>query len=328
MKLLTTLCFISGIFFSVFSHGLSCPNKVIDYKKFPGVKSEKDISRNQDSVGWCQSFVAADMLCYHFNKKANWTLKDQCSAADLKVNFEPDQDWLKNKEKSGSLSSLTIFGRYTNQGVCAESAFPSEFWNNQADGTNKVYEALSRLYEREKTEGRPSVDGLCPECAAISPNVTSKQIVEHVSKSNTGKEYIASLNKIACQGRRLGQGIEVKVNQDSISKLLKPVEKKDLLIAQIEKENPVYVSIEASSLVENAKGGHAVLAIGAQEMEIGNGRKDCFVILKNSWGRDCGVIKKHELGARSLSCDPNTGLLYLSMGYFLSKLNSLEWIEE
>ncbi|GIL21239.1 MAG: hypothetical protein BroJett041_23530 [Candidatus Jettenia caeni] len=322
MKLLTTLCFISGIVFvhlNVIAADRPCGNKVIDLKKFPGVKSEKDISRNQDSVQWCESFCYADLFCYHYNKKSNWSIKDQCSAADLRAKFAPQNRTLNDVARLGWLENLSK-EEFT-QGICPESIFPSEYWNNQQISTSNLYAALEKASQKIKTEGRASVEGMCPECAAISPKTDWQNVMNHLEKASDGKDFLTSVNEVVCKDRRIGQGIKIKFNDEKIRKS-KSMKYENEILDQLDNGNPVSVGIESSFLSSKVKGGHAVLAIGTIEMLNSRGDKTCFVAIKNSWGNSCEYVTIN----RYTQCDSKTGLVYMDRDAFIGRTSNPEWI--
>lgn len=326
MKLLTTLCFISGIVFVQLAHARQCPNKVIDYKKFPGVKSEKDVSRNQDSAQWCEHFSAADLLCYHFNRKANWTLKDQCSAADLRMTTGYKGDDATSLVKNGGWSNFNK--EYKNQGICPERLFPSEFENNKPTAVLALFEKLDAISDKVKTEGRPSVDGLCPECAAITPEMNSHQIIEYLKKKDSAKDAIIEVNKKVCDGKRIGEGLKVEFEYAKGETSEVDREKYYRILDQLDQENPVQVGMSARRLNKDLAGGHALLAIGAIEMDRGTGNMECYIVMKNSWGVGCDYISQRTGPIKSLICDPKTGLLYMRETSFLSSASAPVWIKQ
>jgi hypothetical protein len=294
-----------------------CPNVLIDYKKFPGVKSEKEMSRNQDSTGWCISFARADMLCYHYNRESNWTLKDQCSAADYRAQFAGTDDSIYETAKYGNYGNSTKV--YDGQGLCPESVFPSEYWNNNQIQTLDLYKKIDDMAKKIQAEGRASVEGQCPECAAISPKTSWNNVMDHLAKEKDGKAFLQKVNEAVCKDKRIGKGIKVEFDDTYARGRIRNAI--DEIMAQIKKENPVSVGFESSLLNPNIKGGHALLTIGSTEIPDKYGNQICHMVLKNSWG-GCDYIVNN----RDIKCDPKTGLIYMDQSLYMAQAGGANWI--
>ncbi|AFY00795.1 C1 family peptidase [Bdellovibrio bacteriovorus] len=242
--------------------------------------------RDQDGIGWCYAFAAADLLTYRLGKKV--------SAVDLALNYNDKWDnnllkqvgWAEHEfEGAASRNSQEVTIEKTAQkgGACLEENLRSE-----DNGPASLMENLIQLdkLKRDTAELTPI---RCPSAQKIFPTINTKELMD-IAKESSRASFIASLSNKACEPRISLKGIEVERKGSHLLGDALKNDKSEMFAAldeQLNRKNIVAISYYASILYNaNAPvtGGHASSIVGRKYNRKSG---ECEYLIRNSWGRGC-----------------------------------------
>ncbi len=275
--------------------------------------------RDQDGVGWCYAYAAADLLSVEAGMNV--------SAAELSYRYN------RNIERSffSRVVRNTFDGRereiheggFVNnavkeglkRGVCAETILPSDsqvvsWQNNQM---LQVFDALTIMRDNIRNGLlTPASLSDCVDCSVVSrplfqsyfPGSTMEDIYSTVA-ANANKNMNQILYELAqkyCGDKRqdLAQARLRKRGKggDGGRKMF------DYLDGALTRGKPVGYSFSFRLFDEDSSGGHAVTIV-AREHRGG----ECKYFIRNSWGTGCSGIKRPEL---KNDCDPFLGGMWVN----------------
>ncbi|WP_374033978.1 C1 family peptidase [Bdellovibrio bacteriovorus] len=243
------------------------------------VSKEMGPVRNQDSIGWCYAFAAADVLSFKLKKKI--------SAADIAVNYN---DSLFNTGakyvgvKAGSLEggfpSSALEGAIE-KGLCLEKDFPSE--DNINGEFQELITQIDKLGRDEITSwSAPNCEKVYQTSRRLFPNVSTKDL-EHILKTSSRADFIDQMANRTCK-QRIKTDLKVSSPWTFREKSLG-----DEIDEQLSAKNPVVLSYDAQGLGDRRDysqlGMHASVLVGRRFNEKSG---QCEYLLRNSWGRSCG----------------------------------------
>jgi hypothetical protein len=233
-----------------------------------------DNARNQDGVGWCYAYTAADLLSFRLKKKIS-----AVSLYNSGQSIENDISDLQGK--GGDIGdSIETYLKKKN-GLCLEEDLPSSdfkfcTYRNYSKFLNALYLSIK---EKTFSDNQCLKDNL----NSAFPGVNFSMVNDYTNRYGTHNlaEYLFDLK---CKKRSF-TGYTVKpITQNS------PYVNKDTLLKNIDsllnKGEIVGLSYNYNVLDENDEktGGHASLVVGRRlNQETG----DCEYLVRNSWGKDC-----------------------------------------
>ena len=242
--------------------------------KFPDV-------RNQDSVGWCYAFVAADMISYKTGYKV--------SAIDIAVNFSQKYRISHGKRKiyqgelhkdvEGGLSTEAIT-EIVKKGICKESDSPSEYFaenKNIGDYIRSVEDPFSKMYSQHSVLSAGNAQPIC--LSKESPFL--KDIFQVLNQSQPN-DIMYRLNQQRCLGKRS----TVEPDKYAVNEY---VGAKEELIKKLHEtlneKNPAAIGYSAGFLQDKrAPGNHASIVVARRYNQEA---KSCQFLIRNSWGSNC-----------------------------------------
>ncbi len=282
-------------------------------------KPLKNTVRDQDGIGWCYAYTAADLLSHKYGKIV--------SAFDVANNYNNEEmrSWLaqdvfgvrESEMEDGRIKSAIKHS--VDRGVCLERNVRSSDFNfartsELVDELKKLEEykdsfdqsikssghyssqgssvnAKKRQLARQKIKHKKIVDffGDCSQLNGASwrnlfPGITNQQIIDVLFRS--GKtDIINEMVKEGCRNKRVVlEDIEVKTTgilfSDSKDHL-------DVVDEQLNKNNIVGISYYASILREpmsEVSGGHGSSIVARRFNKSTN---SCDYLVRNSWGEGC-----------------------------------------
>lgn len=266
--------------------------------------------RNQDSIGWCYAFAAADLASYKLQK--------QISAADIALTH--NKDFLNDVARLFGKNESTFEGGFPQQalkkamrkGLCLEKDLPSE------DNANSEF--VDRLSNIDKM-GRLNIDGKNSNCnslhnqtKAIFPNINVRELQEILKKSSTNN-FIENMANKTC-GDRIKADFEV----ETISKLDSEKFAK-VLDQQMDNKNPVSLTYDATVLFNRRDYAtsnfvHASVVVGRRHNQKTG---QCEYLIRNSWGRGCGTYDPQ------LACD--NGNIWIPKADILKRSHEASYIK-
>ncbi|WP_413580776.1 C1 family peptidase [Bdellovibrio sp. HCB288] len=251
--------------------------------------------RNQDSVGWCYAFTAADLLSYKTKKNI--------SAADIAL--EDQNNWIDSIERGFKGSTAADFkGGWVDhslksmqkKGLCLETDLSSE---DNSGGT--FADSLRSL----DSWGRASIaaksrdcNNLYAESKRLFPGSTLSDLQE-VVKTSSKRDFINNLREKSCKRipakyevvTMTKQGFHSKI-YDKLNRSRPEKDYAQALDEQLSSKNPVGVSIDANgfsdrrspALTYDNSAPHAVSVVGRRFNE---STGQCEYLLRNSYGAGC-----------------------------------------
>ena len=247
------------------------------------LRSKMGPIRNQDGVGWCYSFAAADMLTFKNGGSP------RVSAADLAAQYidvspqyqsRTNNMWLSHKNLNGGhiYSALQLAEK---NGTCDETKIPSEI-----NGGPQIAQAYRDLYASAYYRNDPKHKSLCAAQASkyrkFFPATSPTEILA-VLNTEPPWRVVHKLFGMNCQQRR-----PAGISPGEIGLARKPDIGK-VLNQELEQGQPVGIgyNIELITARKNANNGfgmHGSTIVGRKfDAKTGN----CQYLLRNTWGRSC-----------------------------------------
>jgi hypothetical protein len=239
--------------------------------------------RNQDTVGWCFGYTAADLISYKINQRV--------SAVDLSITYYNKMEAMPRDailSKTGGGQPVRTFDTTIKDGFCMEKDFPSEdylFPKEYGYIGNEGLSDILKLIEEEHN----SPDQLLKACRLKSINSLFKNLtIDDFKKVFSRKELsafqmILELQKINCKNRFVPKN---KFNMVSGLKGKREVLKE--IDDQLEKDNPISYNFNANFLLplkdQPGFDNHYASIVGRKFNEE---TKTCQYLIRNSWGRNC-----------------------------------------
>lgn len=276
-------------------------------------KVVKNIMRDQDSIGWCYAYTAADMISQRTGKLA--------SAIDL-ANCYNESSWSDFWETNESEMEGGYITEAANcvkkKGYCLEKNLPScdfRFADNagpfvkQLQGIESLYNSYyekttvpGRLYGRNKKTGQALTTAeqefeatICTNTQqnvqALFPGLTVDSLVDIMGKSFSANDYMDRLVADSCNPRTTwpsnlsfsayGMGI-FDSKETMMSKMDKALTAGDL----------VGISYKADFLYDlhdRTAGNHASSVVARK---FNSETNTCEYLIRNSWGTSCNYADK------------------------------------
>lgn len=247
--------------------------------------------RNQDSVGWCYAYTAADLLSFKFKKKI--------SAVSLyKSDQEIETDISSRVGNGGDIADSIRSFIAKNNGLCLESDLPSSDFKFCLD---RYYNEFLNNLLTVVNENRLDDELAANQCfgrdiESAFPGLNVSFIRAHGNK----KELIESIYKQQCKKISL-KGVKIATRTMDIayypaSVLLKNIDD------QLSQGNLSGIGYDYHKLNgEEPNGGHTSLIVG-KRTNPDNGA--CEYLVRNSWGKECSLYESEGLSCHK-NCDEN-----------------------
>lgn len=297
--------------------------------------------RNQDSLGWCVSYVIADLVGYKYGK--------HLSAVDVSLSnihetsYKEPPYWKKllgsyfsyfrepklipeqNSEASSSKSKdiKNVFADAKARGFCYEADVPSTDFKYSTEVHN-FYVAFKELEVLQcELNKNQKIDMPCFKCEKnnfadkIFPRLNNQQFV-NILKSSSKNEILKSLADASCKNRFfMPKSAELEhVHLTTIRDKILGLEK---INEQLLNKNIVGI-LYHSTILRNPEapfdGKHASSLVGRRW----NAKtKSCEFLLRNSWGKTCNYNPAY-------TCEPG-GYLWIPQGDLIHGTFGFEYIK-
>jgi C1A family cysteine protease len=236
--------------------------------------------RDQDTIGWCYAFAAADLLTYK--------LKTKISAADLAINY--NHIWynsILNKLGNGEQDSLggwsddAINATIKKGGACLEKNLRSE--DNGFASLKKTLVEIDSIKNNAKTTPVISC-AVAPR--AMFPTLATNDYLNIIENSSK-MEFMSLLSDKSCSPRISLKNIKIKKISAYLEKgrdeLCNEIDK------QLDSKNIVSISYNSESLydIETKKNSNHASVIVGKKFNSTSG--ECEYLIRNSWGRGCNA---------------------------------------
>jgi C1A family cysteine protease len=239
--------------------------------------------RDQDSIGWCYAFSAADLLSYKLGKKI--------SAADMAMNY--NDNWINNifkklgsgeQDFEGGWMASSIEATKRKGGACKEEDLRSE--------DNGYSDIMTTLVDIDKIKRDNSVENkkiYSDALKAMFPNLKPEEYLDIIDKAARA-DLLNMLSDRACSPRinieKFKVVSELAYLESGKNKLFNQIDE------QLDKENIVSIGYNSTILMDTESeetGMHASLVVG-RRLNKENG--ECEYLVRNSWGRGCSSYDK------------------------------------
>lgn len=244
-------------------------------------------ARNQDGVGWCYAYAAADLLSYRLKKKIS-----AVSLYDSGQSIE--QDISSMSGKGGDMGwAITDYLRKKNS-LCLEEDLPSSDFKfcsymNYSEFLNSLYQSVNEKYI---SNDQCLVDNL----KATFP-LADYGVIQNYTSRFGSKNLVEYLYDLHCKKQSF-KGYKVNPVNQYLPRFTKEALLKNIN-ALLEKKEIVGLASQWEKLTENddpAKtGGHATVIVGRRKSP---DTGECEYLVRNSWGKSCD-----ELEGEGLTCD-------------------------
>ncbi|WP_374029751.1 hypothetical protein [Bdellovibrio bacteriovorus] len=274
------------------NHGAAAKNcSPVDLRKHFGPP------RNQDSIGWCYAFVAADLVSF----KSGFRV----SAMDMAVNFSPERSSATERFllKKGETHTDVMGGipakaieQLRNKGFCREKDSPSEFYGNR--DLKGFVDLLEKASDKSKVDylytkvTEPSLREDCDQ----KPHTTRKEMYQIIQKSYPSN-VVYNYNEQRCQNRVAVNLPKVERITDK-AKFATPSHEKrkeivDFIDNKLNKKLPSAIAYEVEDLLDirPAQMAHASIIVGRR---VNQQTGQCEYLLRNSWGKACVYMDKYQ----------------------------------
>ena len=270
----------------------NCTN-VMNLDESSSLKLEKP--KNQDSIGWCYAYTAADLLTHALGKEA--------SAAYAALLFNSTRGNLNE----GGLVDVALEELRSN-GMCLEKDLPSsdyQFSLSSNYDLKKVFydirDFTNELKDKKITTNKDAEKILCSNMPLalslkeIFPKMNIKQIVKVLLESSDKDAF----KKMADESCSLERGEDLKNLKITNCNIMAKCKKEDLwktIDDQLNKGNILGLTIKAADLLpENktqalaANGTGMFHALSAVGRRFNPKTQSCEYLLRNSWGKGCSI---------------------------------------
>lgn len=238
--------------------------------------------RDQDSVGWCYSFVAADLLSFKLGKKI--------SAADVAVSN--NDTWTNAILKKFGRSEVDIERGFPedaiegtkSKGWCLESKFSSEDNSNWDLKTLiEQTEAIKKKFPNEAAGGNSN----CGQALLLFGGLNLQSLMQTVERSSRSS-LIPALADRACSPRI--KNLDVQVVSDSVTYSSDKSPLFKMIDGQLNNKNIAGIGYEVAVLTnrnyKEGLGAHSGIIVGRK---FNSQTNECEYLIRNSWGRGCSL---------------------------------------
>lgn len=252
-----------------------------------------DNARNQDGVGWCYAYTAADLLSFR--------LKKQISAISLYNSGQSVEDDISGEiPKGGDIGEAIETYLAKKNGLCLESDLPSSDFKFCT--YRDYHNFLSSLYQSVKEERLVDSQCLNQNLNSAFPGVDYSIVKDYANRYGS-KKLAEFLFDYKCKKKSFINYKVKPVTQGApYHKVDEMLKKMDGLISKGEVVGVGY-NYNLLNETEDGTGGHASLVVGRrQNQETG----ECEYLIRNSWGKDCTQNEGPGLSCHK-NCDEGGG---------------------
>jgi len=307
------------IFFLISNFSFSEECKIPTDLKDVDLRSELGPIRDQDSVGWCDAFTAADLLGQFYSKiKNNLVLTSKIPEADLKdrsknlvsaagiglsnasMNFP---DFFEKRTDGKTLpegGSISLALASSISGVCLEKNFPSDsfsfvlkkFCREKDICSLRLKDVLQMITDRSSSNGDPTITCEMEEILKnVFPNTQSNNIKQLMSFINE-KKILYDLEENSChiafvENKELIPEIEDRnfVSPEDFNSIDNALDEGKIVGIEYNSDFLKVPDSTAGRIAAN----HASSLVGRRF-----NKKTCEweYILRNSWGASCETYKE------------------------------------
>ena len=311
--------------------------------KIPKLREHFSKPRNQDSVGWCYGFAAADLLSVELGESVSATHASAVYNSHIERNtlYKLQENFwgVFSKKRQGAFTEVREGGyieealKYIRKDgkICREDDFPfdGDYWS----GIKGMITELENIKSQMSKKSFVSEEMVCQK---ISNLKSTYPLID----SDTGEIYATLLNsninialselvKRQCENRLLDVGKNFEVKSTNRLKLRKRASERDIerfknrtikyfenIQSVLESGRPIGVSYNVKHIT-GSDGGHASVLTG---MRFKDGV--CQFKIRNSWGKGCYAYDPEKI----TGCDPDEGSFWITDQKFYEMVYNITYI--
>lgn len=325
--------------FLVFNHAYSqgtnpdCADADVSDKN-PKLREMFSTPRNQDSIGWCYGFSAADLISAELGESVSAFHSSAIYNKHIDNNFLEKtntklQQFFSNSSElkqvyEGGFVGAAIAYAVKEGSICTEKAMPYDAdYSGQVMKLVKDLEFLKTLVENSKLSENDiceEVKSKIPVSLSILPNTKYLDVYHALLKGELNQELEKMISK-SCAGNKLAvPKFKVKHlyppmidhNTDWESERTKYFKKIGDLLAI---GKPIAIDYELSH-VSSQKGAHVSVVVAKRW---NRNKNKCEYKIRNSWGQSCYLNKNVE-------CVREEGSFWVDEGIFYEMVSDITYI--
>lgn len=283
-----------------------------------GISEKMGEVHNQDGLGWCYAFVAADMISFHAGKKYSpfdlglqyYTVGDHVRDHHLEA-IKKDES--ATDLEGGNIAAAinvgvrgglcpasetphldTVFSKVAelaeSEGVTLDKEFQKKMANH---GLKEIMKRVERTLDNNPSSLFALPKRSCEVLKAarlIRPDLTEAELNAALTTADNKLEAFHFLVSQSCEREKPPLEPDWKFTLWGVDKNVKEGEKGYVLMGQLDKildrKEPVVINYNAAHFMvgEQAHALHSSIIVGR---EFRNG--ECKYLVRNSWGPGCGA---------------------------------------
>lgn len=253
--------------------------EIKDSCKGPDLADKLPPVRDQDSIGWCYAFVAADLLSFHQG--------EEVSAFDAALSYnaqkyENDLRWSAGVPAARSTDEGGYIGvaarEALEKGYCLEKDLPS-FINNGSDLKTAVTAIDFLAADRDLARNTTLVCDIHGQLKSLFPNVSVDEFKDIIAK--TGRQQVLqTLANRSCRRKKPRPFEQREIYYPNVNFDLRTELQKSLA-----EKRPVGISVNLKGILNKQEDAHHAMLVTGQEINPATG--ECDFIVRNSWGNVC-----------------------------------------
>ncbi len=253
--------------------------------------------RNQDGVGWCYSFAAADMIGFKNNGRARVSaaelvqqymstpiLKSQTLAVNTVGQYEYINTYKDASDKYRGGQVHEILKLAANKGVCLEKDIPSEL--NGGPTINEAYSQIIGLTKHVKHNSRYVNN--CIQASSYYRNFFPRLSVREIQSAMNTAAYQGVISKLQAQSCKTRYAADFQASEVGFESRDKQ-KMAQIIRSQLDANKPVAIGYRIGLIMNHANpnGGHGSVLVGRRKNRAGA----CEYLIRNSYGRSCDGYK-------------------------------------
>lgn len=280
--------------------------------------------RDQDSMGWCYGFVAADLLSFRagqnisamdmsmsqYKSEYMETLIKELRLRDFRTQSEIEGP--VNMQYRGYVNLVLM--RAAAEPVCLEKDFPSLDFNT----SNGLADLQTRLYQVESySTGGTNHDEFGAAVQTIAPNVSSPEALA-LARSVEAAKLVEALRERTCVNK-----VNVNLKRADIKKeFVRGSKALENIQRQLNKGNIVGMAFNEDILydanLENFPVNHAASVIGQRW---NSDKNECELLVRNSFGPSCAYVDP------AYTCEED-GHIWMPASTLVQTIESITYVEK
>lgn len=270
--------------------------------------------RNQDGVGWCYAFAAADMMTFKTGQNPRVSaaeIASQYIATETKNQTSKSVAWLSDKRYDGGYIHRAL-GLVAQNGICSEKQIPSEV--NAGPAISQAYHDLyASAYYKTQYAHASLCDTMAAKYRKFFPSIAPAEILR-ILNTEAPQHVVQTLQQRSCPQKKASpiQPGNVGIEPDQ-TKFAETLER------EMDQGEPLGLGYRVELIVANNQGAlaqnHAGTIVG-RKFDAKSGK--CQYLLRNTWGRSCD-------GYRKWPCD--AGNLWITEEHLIAYSNSVTYFK-